>query len=50
MLVAPPLLHYALRRLASRDDARLRFSSALGDCRPASAALSPGALVEVLRP
>ena len=50
LLVAPPLLHYALRRLAARDDARLRFASALGDCRPASAALSPGALLEVLRP
>ncbi len=50
MLVAPPLLGYALRRLASRDEARLRFASALGDCRPASSALSPSALVEVLRP
>lgn len=50
MLIAPPLLHYALRRLASREGARLRFASALGDCRPASAALSPSALVEMLRP
>lgn len=50
MLAAPPVLRYATRRLASRDTARLRFASALGDCRPASDALSPGALWEVLRP
>jgi geranylgeranyl reductase family protein len=50
MLAAPPLLHYGVRRLATRDEARLRFASALGDCRPASDALSPRALVEALRP
>lgn len=50
MLAAPPLLRYATRRLASRDTARLRFASALGDCRPASDALSPGAVWDVLRP
>ena len=50
MLAAPPLLRYATRRLASRDAARLRFASALGDCQPATAALSPAALWEVLRP
>jgi geranylgeranyl reductase family protein len=50
MLAAPPLLRYATRRLATRDAARLRFASALGDCRSASDALSPGALWAVLRP
>jgi geranylgeranyl reductase family protein len=50
MLAARPLLHYGVRRLATREQARLRFASALGDCRPASDALSPRALVETLRP
>ncbi len=50
LLVAPALLGYATRRLATRDAARLRFASALGDCLPASAALSPAAVWEVLRP
>ncbi len=50
LLAAPPLLHYASRRLATRDAARLRFASALGDCRPASDVLAPGALWDVLRP
>ncbi len=50
MLAAPPLLRYATRRLATRDEARARFAAALGDCVPASATLSPGALWEVLRP
>ncbi|HET8586485.1 MAG TPA: hypothetical protein VFM74_01285, partial [Candidatus Limnocylindria bacterium] len=50
MLAARPLLHYGVRRLATRHEARLRFASALGDCRPASDALSPRALVETLRP
>lgn len=50
LLAAPPLLRYAGRRLATRDAARLRFASALGDCRPASDVLAPGALWEVLRP
>jgi menaquinone-9 beta-reductase len=50
MLATPPLLRYATRRLATRDTARVRFASALGDCLPASVALSPAALWEVLRP
>ncbi len=50
MLAAPPLLRYATRRIATRDAARDRFASALGDCRPATDALSPKALWEVLRP
>jgi geranylgeranyl reductase family protein len=50
MLAAPPLMGYALRRLASRPDAADRLGSALGDCRPASDALSPGFLAQVLWP
>jgi flavin-dependent dehydrogenase len=50
MLAAPPLMGYALRRLASRPEAAARLGSALGDCRPASDALSPLFLAQVLRP
>jgi geranylgeranyl reductase family protein len=50
MLAAPPLMGYALRRLAARPDAADRLGSALGDCRPASDALSPLFLARVLRP
>ena len=50
MLASPPLMGYALRRLASRPAAAERLGSALGDCRPASDALSPLFLAEVLRP
>lgn len=50
MLVAPPLMGHALRRLASRPQLALRLGSALGDCRPASDALSPAFLLRVLRP
>jgi geranylgeranyl reductase family protein len=50
MLAAPPLLRYAVERLAARPEARLRFASALGDCRPASDTLSPRALLEALWP
>lgn len=49
-LAAPPLLEYAVGRLASRPRAALRFGSALGDCRPATDALSPASLFEVLAP
>ncbi|HEX7196846.1 MAG TPA: NAD(P)/FAD-dependent oxidoreductase [Candidatus Limnocylindria bacterium] len=49
-LVAPPLLEYAVARLSERPDAALRLGSALGDCRPATDALSPAALLEVLAP
>ena len=50
MLASPPLMGYALRRLAARPDAAERLGSALGDCRPASDALSPLFLAQVLRP
>lgn len=50
MLAAPPLMGYALRRLAARPDVADRLGSALGDCRPASDALSPLFLARVLRP
>jgi geranylgeranyl reductase family protein len=50
MLASPPLMGYALRRLASRPDAAERLGSALGDCRPASDALSPLFLAQVLWP
>ena len=50
MLASPPLMSYALRRLASRPAAAERLGSALGDCRPASDALSPLFLAQVLRP
>ncbi len=50
MLASPPLMGYALRRLASRPGAAARLGSALGDCRPASDALSPLFLAQVLRP
>lgn len=49
-LAAPPLLEHAIGRLASRPQAALRLGSALGDCRPATDALSPGSLLEVLAP
>jgi flavin-dependent dehydrogenase len=50
LLAAPPVLGYALRRLDSRDGLALRLGSALGDCRPATDALSPLFLAQVLRP
>jgi len=50
LLAAPPLLGYALRRLAARPPTRAILGSALGDCRPASDALSPRFIAEVLRP
>jgi menaquinone-9 beta-reductase len=49
-LAAPPLLEHAVARLADRPRAALRLGSALGDCRPATDALSPRALLDVLRP
>jgi geranylgeranyl reductase family protein len=50
MLASPPILGYALRRLATRPDLAARLGSALGDLRPASDALSPIFLAQVLRP
>ena len=49
-LVAPPLMAHAVARLSERPAAALRLGSALGDCRPATDALSPSALLEVLAP
>ena len=50
LLASPPVMGYALRRLAARPRLALRLGSALGDCRPASDALSPLFLARVLRP
>ena len=50
MLAAPPVLRYAVRRLGSRPALAEVLGSALGDCRPATDALSPAALFAVLRP
>ena len=49
-LAAPPLLEHVVERLAVRPRAALRIGSALGDCRPATEALSPASLLEVLAP
>ncbi len=50
LLAARPVLRYALRRLDERPALAARLGSALGDCRPASDALSPAFLASVLRP
>jgi geranylgeranyl reductase family protein len=50
MLATPPLMGYALRRLAARPQLAERLGSALGDLRPASDAISPLFLAQVLRP
>jgi geranylgeranyl reductase family protein len=49
-LAAPPLLEHAVARLSTRPAVARRLGSALGDCRPATDALSPRALFEVLGP
>ena len=49
-LAAPPLLEHAVGRLEMRPGAALRLGSSLGDCRPATAALAPSAIIELLRP
>jgi menaquinone-9 beta-reductase len=49
-LAVPGLLEHAISRLESRPAASLRLGSALGDCRPATDALSPRAILEVLAP
>jgi menaquinone-9 beta-reductase len=49
-LAVPPLLEHAIARLDARPAAALRLGSALGDCRPATDALDPRALFEVLAP
>ncbi|MGH2456789.1 MAG: FAD-dependent monooxygenase, partial [Candidatus Limnocylindria bacterium] len=50
MLAAQPLMGHALRRLATRPELAERLGSALGDCRPATDALSPRFLARVLWP
>lgn len=50
ILASPPLLAHAVERLETRPGAALRLGSALGDCRPATDALAPAALVEILAP
>ena len=50
VLASPPLMAHAVARLEARPRAALRLGSALGDCAPATAALSPCALFEVLSP
>ena len=49
-LAVPPLLEHAVSRLEARPLAALRLGSSLGDCRPATAALAPSAVIELLRP
>ena len=49
-LLAPPVLAHAVARLEARPHAALRLGSALGDLRPATDALAPAALLEVLAP
>jgi geranylgeranyl reductase family protein len=50
MLAAPPILSYAVRRLGRRPALAAVLGGALGDCRPATDALSPAALFAMLRP
>ncbi|MEP7081994.1 MAG: NAD(P)/FAD-dependent oxidoreductase [Chloroflexota bacterium] len=49
-LAAPPLLAHAVSRLEERPRAALLLGSALADLRPATDALAPRALLEVLAP
>jgi menaquinone-9 beta-reductase len=50
MLATQPVMGYAIRRLARRPQLASRLGSALGDLRPASDALSPVFLAQVLWP
>lgn len=50
MLAARPVMRHAVGRLAARPVLADRLCSALGDCRPATDALSPAFLAAVLRP
>ena len=50
MLAAQPVMGYTIRRLARRPQLAARLGSALGDLRPASDALSPVFLAQVLWP
>lgn len=49
-LAVPPVFERAVARLAERPSAARRLGSALGDCAPATSALSPAAMLEVLGP
>jgi len=49
-LAAPAALEHVVGRLESRPGVALRLGSALGDLRPATDALSPRAVLEVLAP
>ncbi len=49
-LAVPTALEHVVGRLESRPGAALRLGSALGDLRPATDALSPRAVLEVLAP
>ena len=48
-LAVPWLIEHAVSRLEARPHAALLLGSALGDCRPATDALSPRAILEVIR-
>lgn len=50
VLASPGMMARAVERLEARPSAALRLGSALGDCRPATDALSPRALLDVLAP
>jgi len=50
MLAAQPVMGYTVRRLAQRPQLAARLGSALGDLRPASDALSPVFLAQLLWP
>jgi geranylgeranyl reductase family protein len=50
VLASPGLMARAVERLEARPGAALRLGSALGDCRPATDALSPRALLDVMAP
>jgi hypothetical protein len=50
MLAAQPVMGYAIRRLSRRPQLAAKLGSALGDLRPASDALSPVFLAQVLWP
>jgi flavin-dependent dehydrogenase len=48
-LAVPWLIEHAATRLEVRPRAALLLGSALGDCRPATDALTPRAILDVLR-
>ncbi len=49
-LHAPPLLNYVTTRLDGRDNVGTTLSGVLGNVRPATRALSPIFLAQLLRP